>query len=547
MRGLKHRTFILASVGSLIASLVGRPVVAFGGTCSVQVAATALGADIWIHGVAVCAAGVQGIRFFVGDTQIAERAGSDAFATWHPTSPAGTVIIRVAAAEMGDAAWSHPVQTSMSLSLGSPAAIDPPASPSALSSPAPSESPVPPQTSPLSQLTTDQRDTYQQAIAVLRHDPEYAGLGRSEAEWTNLAARNGCLVDAMQIRNPDPSSGEIGRPQMEMIVQIDDLSGRAKGVLIRDLSEQKELNGKLKSLADNLKTFVGVVQDFSWFGLFKAFGSIGVNELVAKPLAAQFQAHHFNRLYSGDASFSGFQQQRDKWGSSGEAVAHMVEEGALVEGGSLWDDWKSARQFFEGLNSKAQLGWDNDTISNQVGQYLEQRYLTDTGGLDAWLAPVSKPEDGMENTLRGAMHTMKLQLRQYMIDNLSESCWRAPGATPTGEQPVQSQGQQQPPPSYYVYLLGGNGGIGFYLGTDDYVGATASCRFAGGGLCGPTDGPVTVFKKALGPFSSEAVARSALKQALACQNGYWGLQGSLDGKWYWLQNNVTTADCKSVK
>src|SRR5207253_11041 len=119
----------------------------------------------------------------------------------------------------------------------------------------------------------------------------------------------------------------------------------------------------------------------------------------------------------------------------------------------------------------------------QVGQYLEQRYLTDTGGLDAWLAPVTKPEDGMENTLRDAMHTMKLQLRQYMIDNLSASCWQAPGATPTGEQPVESQDQLLPPPSYYVYLLGGNGGIGFYLGKDDYVGATASCRFAGGGLC----------------------------------------------------------------
>jgi hypothetical protein len=493
--------------------------------------------------VAQCAAGVQGIRFFVGDTQIAERAGADAFATWHPTSPASTVAIRVAAAEVGDATWSHPVQTSVNLSLGSTIATGP----SAPSSPALSASPGQPQASPLSQLTTDQRDTYQQAIAVLRHDPEYAGLGRTEAEWTNLAARNGCLVDAMQIRNPDPASGEIGRPQLDTIVLIDNLAGRAKGSLIRDLSEQKELNGQLKSLADNLKTFLGVIQDFSWFGLFKAFGSIGVNELIAKPLAAQFQAHHFNRLYAGDASFVGFEQQRAKWGSSGEAVAHMVEEGALVEGGSLWDDWKNARQFFDGLNTKAQLGWDNDTISNQVGTYLEQRYLTDTGGLDPWLAPVTKPEDGMENTLRDAMHTMKLQLKQYLIDNLSDSCWQAGDTPVAAAPPVQPQTQPQPTPSYYVFVLGGNGGIGFYLGTVDYVGATASCHFAGGGLCGRNDGPVTVFQRALGPFSSEAAARSALKQSLTCQTGYWGLRGALDGKSYWLQNNVTAADCKSVK
>jgi hypothetical protein len=98
-----------------------------------------------------------------------------------------------------------------------------------------------------------------------------------------------------------------------------------------------------------------------------------------------------------------------------------------------------------------------------------------------------------------------------------------------------------------VYVLGDNGGIGFYLGTDAYVGATASCHFAGGGLCGRNDGPVTVFKRALGPFLSEAAARSALKQSLTCQTGYWGLHGTLDGKSYWLQNNVTAADCKSVK
>ncbi len=152
----------------------------------------------------------------------------------------------------------------------------------------------------------------------------------------------------------------------------------------------------------------------------------------------------------------------------------------------------------------------------------------------------------MENTLRDALHTMKLQLRQYLTDNLGDSCWQAP--VPTSDSPVQPQTQPQSPvaPNYYVYLLGDKGGIGFYLGTDNDV-TTASCHFAGGGLCGPKDVPVTVFKKAFGPFSTASEARSVLKSSLVCQSGYWGPQGLFDGKWYWLQNNVTTADCKSVK
>lgn len=531
----------------MLASLVGAPAVALGAGCSIQAAATTLGDDVWIHGVATCAGGVRGIRYFVGDAQVGETSGGDGFARYHPSGAGGALSIRVVAAEVGDTTWSHPVQATFSLALG-PTTNDTAA---AQTSPATSGQASPatttqPSASPLGQLSTDQRDIYQRAIAALRHDPELDGLGHSESDWTNLAARNDCFVNAMQIRTPDPASGEIGRPHLEMLAQIDDLSGRAKGALIRDLSEQKELNSQLKSLAENINTFIGVVQNFTWVGLLKAIGSIGYSELIGKPLAAQFQAHHFNRLYYGDSTFAGYQQFRDKWGQ--DAIGHMLEEGVLVEGGSLWDDWKSARIFFDNLNAKAQLGWDNDTISAQVGQYLEQRYLTDTGELAPWLAPVTKPEDGMENTLRDALHTMKLQLKQYLTDNISDSCWQPPAeASPSDRPAIKTTDTVLPPPAYFVYLLGTNGGIGFFIGTDDYVGKEASCRFAGGGLCGPKDGPVTVFKKILGPFDREAAAHSALKATLACQRGYWGPQGSWDGKWYWLQNNVTTADCKSLK
>src|SRR5216683_5531287 len=138
MRALHERSFIVASVGALVASLVSAPMVALGASCSVQAAATTLGDDVWIHGVATCAGGVRGIRFFVGDKQVGETPGADGFATWHAPGAAGTYTIRVAASETSDSTWSHPVQTSMSLSFGPPAASDTAASsPAAVAAAAP--------------------------------------------------------------------------------------------------------------------------------------------------------------------------------------------------------------------------------------------------------------------------------------------------------------------------------------------------------------------------------------------------------------------------
>jgi hypothetical protein len=78
--------------------------------------------------------------------------------------------------------------------------------------------------------------------------------------------------------------------------------------------------------------------------------------------------------------------------------------------------------------------------------------------------PSSPPfgsEDGMENTLRDALHTMKLQVKQYLTGNLSDSCWQAPVTTSDSPVPVQAQPQPARPANYYVYLLGDKGGIGF--------------------------------------------------------------------------------------
>ena len=67
MRALHERSIIVASVGALVASLVSAPMVALGASCSVQAAATTLGDDVWIHGVATCAGGVRGIRLSGND------------------------------------------------------------------------------------------------------------------------------------------------------------------------------------------------------------------------------------------------------------------------------------------------------------------------------------------------------------------------------------------------------------------------------------------------------------------------------------------------
>ena len=170
MRGIRERLVYVASAGSLLVSLAGLPTVAFGGTCSVQATAQTLGADVQIHAVASCTGGVRAIRYFIGGSQIAETAGGDGVATYHPSDSAANVSIRVVAAEVGDTNWSHTVQTSMSLQLAAAPTTDPSQAAGPSDAPARASAPSQPQaaqpTSPLSQLSADQRDLYQRAIGV---------------------------------------------------------------------------------------------------------------------------------------------------------------------------------------------------------------------------------------------------------------------------------------------------------------------------------------------------------------------------------------------
>jgi hypothetical protein len=109
--------FLLATAGSLLASLVGHATPALAGTCSVQASATASGAAVQIHATANCSAGVEAIRFLLDGIPITEVRGPDATVTWRSDDPASSHTIGVAAAEVGDTTWSHAAKTSLSLPL----------------------------------------------------------------------------------------------------------------------------------------------------------------------------------------------------------------------------------------------------------------------------------------------------------------------------------------------------------------------------------------------------------------------------------------------
>ena len=112
----------------------------------------------------------------------------------------------------------------------------------------------------------------------------------------------------------------------------------------------------------------------------------------------------------------------------------------------------------------------------------------------------------------------------------------APQRQPSG--PTAAEG-------YYVFLLGENGGIGFVIATDREANTTPSCQWAGGGL--DCTQPAPIFQRLSGPYHNPDQARAYLKTTLACGNGYWGAYGYVGDQKYWLQNNVTLADCLTVQ
>ena len=120
----------------------------------------------------------------------------------------------------------------------------------------------------------------------------------------------------------------------------------------------------------------------------------------------------------------------------------------------------------------------------------------------------------------------------------------APSAPPS--QPAAAEGQTgTAATAVYVYVLDG---IGLVAATQNSVSTRRACEWAGGGPrpC-PNSGPARSVGVLGGPYASEGAAKAAMKSKLDCQQGHWGAFINYGSGKAWLQNNITTGDCRSVK
>lgn len=108
------------------------------------------------------------------------------------------------------------------------------------------------------------------------------------------------------------------------------------------------------------------------------------------------------------------------------------------------------------------------------------------------------------------------------------------GATP--QPPVQTAG-------YYVYVLKD---IGLVAATQQIVSTRPVCHWSGGGPR-PCTAPASVIGSLGGPYPTEDAARADMRTKLDCQRGHWGTFVGEGNNRAWLQNNITGADCRSMK
>jgi hypothetical protein len=97
----------------------------------------------------------------------------------------------------------------------------------------------------------------------------------------------------------------------------------------------------------------------------------------------------------------------------------------------------------------------------------------------------------------------------------------------------------------YVFVLAD---IGVVAATQETVRTRLRCEWTGGGPrpC-PQAGAAQTIGTLGGPYPTENDARADMKTKLDCQRGYWGAFIAYGSGKAWLQNNVSTADCRSVK
>ena len=97
--------------------------------------------------------------------------------------------------------------------------------------------------------------------------------------------------------------------------------------------------------------------------------------------------------------------------------------------------------------------------------------------------------------------------------------------------------------SYYVFGLKD---IGLVVATQDTVRPRPRCHWAGGGPP-PCTQPASVVATLGGPYPTEDAGRADMRTKLDCQRGHWGTFIENGSGKFWLQNNLTGSDCRSVK
>jgi hypothetical protein len=125
-----------------------------------------------------------------------------------------------------------------------------------------------------------------------------------------------------------------------------------------------------------------------------------------------------------------------------------------------------------------------------------------------------------------------------------QDVWRSDGCG----KPVTAAAPVTPSPAaggIYVYILDG---IGVVMARQDVVRTRPRCEWTGGGPrpC-PGAPPANAVGTLGGPYASEQAAKADMKAKLDCFNGYWGAFINYGSGKAWLQNNITTGDCRTMK
>ena len=240
---------------------------------------------------------------------------------------------------------------------------------------------------------------------------------------------------AWPINHPDVVNGELtlGRPQLQLILDINAIENTPKGTLLEQLTSNADLNKNLKNMADYAKFFLKFVTEDNPLGL-----ALDLLKHAAEKLGALIMTSaatdSFNNVYNY------YKSERDQ---APNADPKSIVENMGLDVGAHKVDYSNIREFYLDLNTNANLGWDStttlDKITAKLSFYLESRYKSEKGTLDPWDAPITKPEDAIENQIRDVTHAMKIQLNKN-LRKLTRDCMNIPNIEGSWKilQPIQA-------------------------------------------------------------------------------------------------------------